>query len=358
MALPINFTPGPSQLYFTVEDHVRQAFREGIPSISHRSKQFEQHVRGCREGLTALLNIPAGWHVFFTASATEVWERSLQNLVASRSHHFVNGAFSSKFHEFATLLGKQPTADVVAEGHGFGSDTIPQDTELIAITQNETSTGVSMIPQWISSIRRQHPRALLIVDGVSALPHLQPDFNDVDSVFFSVQKGFGLPAGLGVWMVNDRCLAASETLRAAGHHTGTYHTLAALAANAKKDQTPSTPNILGIYLLDKVIQDFLRRGIGNIRQETSYKSVLLYACLDRHPLIRPFVQREEHRSPTVVVAHCGEHTSRLYDHLLANGLQAGEGYGAGKKTQLRFANFPAHSKETYEQLCDLIEAFN
>lgn len=358
MALPINFTPGPSQVYFTVEDHVRQAFREGIPSISHRSKQFEQHFRGCREGLTELLNLPAGWHVFFTSSATEVWERSLQNLVASRSHHFVNGAFSAKFHEFATLLGKQPTADVVAEGCGFDSINIPQDTELIAITQNETSTGVSVTPEWIRSIRMQYPQALIIVDGVSALPHLQPDFNDVDSVFFSVQKGFGLPAGLGVWMVNDRCLAVSENLRAAGHRTGTYHTLAALASNAKKDQTPSTPNVLGIYLLDQVIKDFLRRGINSIRQETAYKSALLYNCLEGHSLVNPFVQRRDHRSPTVVVANSGEHTKRLYDHLLAHGLQAGEGYGTGKKTQLRFANFPAHSKETYEQLCDLIAAFN
>ena len=337
---------------------MRQAFREGIPSISHRSKEFERHFRGCTEGLTALLDIPAGWHVFFTSSATEVWERSLQNLVASRSHHFVNGAFSSKFHEFATLLGKTPTADVVPDGKGFSMVNVPNDAELICVTQNETSTGVSVSSAWISMLRRQHPDALIIVDGVSALPHLQPDFNTVDSVFFSVQKGFGMPAGLGVWMVNDRCLERSATLAASGHRTGTYHTLAALAANGKKDQTPSTPNVLGIYLLNQVCQDLLRRGINSIRQETAYKAALLYDCLDRHSIIFPFVTTTEDRSPTVVVAATGEHTKRLNQHLLAHGLQAGDGYGSAKQTQLRFANFPAHSRETYEKLCDLIRAFS
>ncbi len=358
MALPINFTPGPSQVYFTVEDHVRQAFREGIPSISHRSKEFERHFSGCNEGLRALLDIPSGWHVFFTSSATEVWERSIQNLVAHRSHHFVNGAFSAKFHEFATLLGKQPTAETVPDGTGFELAQAPADAELIAVTQNETSTGVSVSASWIRALRDRHPDALIIVDGVSALPHLQPDFKTVDSVFFSVQKGFGMPAGLGVWMVNDRCLEVSAKISSAGHRTGTYHTLAALAANGKKNQTPSTPNVLGIYLLNQVCQDLLRRGIQNIRQETAYKAALLYDTLDRHPIVSSFVARAEDRSPTVVVAATGAHTGRLNDHLLAHGLQAGDGYGAAKQHQLRFANFPAHSKETYEKLCDLIRDFS
>jgi len=358
MPLPVNFTPGPSQVYFTTEDHVRKAFREGIPSISHRSREFEQQYAECTEGLSELLSIPNGWHVFFTSSATEIWERSLQNLVASRSHHFVNGAFSSKFHEFASLLGKQPTADMVPEGHGFAEPHRMHDAELIAVTQNETSTGVSLTTEWINGLRAVNPGSLIIVDGVSALPHLQPDFNTVDSVFFSVQKGFGLPAGLGVWLVNDRCIEVSGKLSAGGQRTGTYHTIAALAANEKKNQTPSTPNVLAIYLLNQVCKDFLRRGITAIRQETAYKAALLYNCLDRHPVIRPFVQDAAFRSPTVIVANTGECTGRLQEYLLANGLQAGEGYGNAKKHQLRFANFPAHSRETYEQLCDLLQEFS
>ena len=84
MNLKTNFTPGPSQLYFTVEDHVRTAFREGIPSISHRSKQYEAIYKKAVDGLRALLGLPSNYHVLFTGSANEIWERIVQNLVEEK----------------------------------------------------------------------------------------------------------------------------------------------------------------------------------------------------------------------------------------------------------------------------------
>ena len=71
----------------------------------------------------------------------------------------------------------------------------------------------------------------------------------------------------------------------------------------------------------------------------------------------PFVKETEFRSKTVIVADCGEHTERISSHLATKGLHAGDGYGPAKKTQLRFANFPAHSKEQFELLADTLEGF-
>src|SRR2546421_9934710 len=116
---PAHFAPGPSQLYFTVEDHMRNAFREGIPSLAHRSKEFEKIFRDTTEGLKELLSIPNNFHVFFAASATEIWERSIQNLVAEKSFHFVNGAFSKRFYETAKLLGKSADKVEVPFGQNF-----------------------------------------------------------------------------------------------------------------------------------------------------------------------------------------------------------------------------------------------
>lgn len=351
--LPVNFTPGPSQVYFTAEDHIRQAFKDGIPSISHRSKTFEKIYQSTKEGLRTLFGVPADWEVVFASSATEIWERSIQNLVAEQSHHYVNGAFSKRFYEFSTLLGKKAQLTQVNEGKGFDQPIVTA-AELIAVTQNETSTGVSISNEWIQTLRNLNPEALIIIDGVSSLPYLQPDFNVVDSVFFSVQKGFGMPAGLGVWLVNPRTIEKAERLTKDGYQTGTYHTLPSLVSNAKKFQTPSTPNVLGIYLLNQICQDFLRRGIDIIRKETEYKATLLYHTLEQSNIIKPFVDQPHHRSKTVVVAQTELHTKPLFDFLLNNNLQAGEGYGTGKQSQLRFANFPAHSKEVYEHLCDQI----
>lgn len=353
--MPVNFTPGPSQLYFTVEDHARKAFRDGIPSLSHRSSMFEKISKQTTDGLKELLELPEGYHILFTGSATEIWERSIQNLVAESSLHFVNGSFSKRFHEIATQLGKQAQKVEVAAGQGFESYQPTGNPEVIALTHNETSTGVSMPLDFIHSFRDQHPNALVVVDAVSSLPYPKFDYTKIDSVFFSVQKSFGLPAGLGVWIVNEKCIAKAESLQQQGLNIGTYHNLPTLVANAKKNQTPETPNVLGIYLLGQVVSDFLKRGVHTIRKETEYKAAILYQALQNHAKIKPFVTDRKFQSQTVIVAETGTETAYITEQLIKHGLQPGDGYGERKKSQLRFANFPTHSKETYELLVDLLE---
>jgi phosphoserine aminotransferase len=356
--MPTNFTPGPSQLYFTVSDHAKQAFKEGIPSISHRSKLFEQISKETTDGLRQLLNIPSDYHLFFTGSATEIWERIIQNLVEEKSFHLVNGSFSKRFYEIAQQLEKKPAKLQVTEGLGFEeSISVPDGTELIAITQNETSTGVSMPLELIYKLKENNPQALVAVDAVSSLPYPDIDISKIDSIFFSVQKGFGLPAGLGVWVVNQKCIDKAEQLLKKGISIGSYHNIPSLLSHAIKNQTPETPNVLTIYLLNKVVQDFLRRGITTIRKETEYKSTLLYQALAKHELVSAAVKDKKFQSRTVIVAESGSHTEKLTQFLSEKKLFPGDGYGPFKKTQLRFANFPAHSKEQYEMLVDRLAEF-
>lgn len=350
------FAVGPSQIYFTVEDHIRQAFREGIPSISHRSKAFENIFISISESLRSLLSIPPGFQIFFTSSATEVWERASQNLVNENSYHFVNGSFSQRFYEIAQQLGKNAVAHKVEAGKGFSTPDSVQ-AELIALIANETSTGVTTGNDFISQVRQKNPSAILIVDAVSALPYQNIDFSLIDSCYFSVQKGFGLPAGLGVWMVNEKCIAKAEELKANGKNIGTYHSIPSYLSNAKKNQTPETPNVLGMYLLSQVLNDFQRRGIDTLRKETEYKAAILYHALENHSIIKPAVNEKQWKSKTSIVANTGSLTEKLTQHLESHGLIPGDGYGPFKKTQLRFGNFPAHSKEVYEKLVDLIKEF-
>ena len=351
----MNFTPGPSQLYFTVENHLRQAMRNDIGSISHRSKEFESIFKDTTAGLKELLSIPDNFHIFFTGSATEIWERAIQNLVASQSFHLVNGAFSKRFYEIASQLGKSPVIVEAPAGQAFDANIqIPVGTEMIAVTHNETSTGVSLPLDFIHSLKEKNKEALIVVDAVSSLPYPKFDFSKIDSVFFSVQKGFGLPAGLGVWAVNERCLAKAGGLLACGISIGSYHNLPTLHANQKKNQTPETPNVLGIYLLGKVVQDMLRRGIEMIRKETEYKAAILYQLLESNPRLSPFVKDNKIQSKTVIVADCGVTLEATTSALIKNGLFPGAGYGEFKKSQLRFANFPTHSKEQFELLVDTL----
>ncbi|HMQ00895.1 MAG TPA: aminotransferase class V-fold PLP-dependent enzyme [Cyclobacteriaceae bacterium] len=358
--MKIDFNPGPSQLYFTVEDHARKAFREGIPSISHRSKTFSAVYQSCAEGLKTLLGIPDNFGIYFTGSATEVWERIIQNLVEKKSTHLVSGDFAQKFYEIALAYGKEAKQICKPAGQGFDLQDLNliEDTELLGITHNETSTGVSFDLGHIKYLRQQHPDALIAVDAVSSLPQPAFDFNDLDCLYFSVQKGFGLPAGLGVWIANDRCLDKAHQLKAKGVNIGSYHSLPSLHKHYQHFQTPATPNVLSIYLLDKVIQDMLRRGIKIIRSETEYKAALIYGLLDRAKQLKAAVSNASQRSKTVIVLQSNAHTQALKQYLKELKLEAGNGYGTLKDSQLRFANFPAHSKEQFEALADALEAFD
>lgn len=355
--MKINFTPGPSQLYVTTESHVKTAFKTGVPSISHRSKEFESFYAEAVNGLKELFQIPNNFYIVFTASATEIWERSIQSLVVNESLHYVNGAFSKKYFEIAQQLGRNPIAVEVKDGLGFNNVAIPPgNPELVALTHNETSTGVSLSTDFIHSFRDKFPNSIISVDAVSSLPYPKFDFTRIDMLYFSVQKGFGLPAGLGVWIVNEKCVAKADFLLSKGHSVGSYHSLPSLISMTTKNQTPETPNVLGIYLLAKVTSDFLFRGLTAIRQETNYKAAILYQALETIGYAKPFVKDANDRSKTVIVAETGAHTKAITEVLQSKGLYPGDGYGKAKATQLRFANFPAHSKEQFELLADTLSS--
>ena len=117
----ITFAPGPSELFYTVPNHTRNAFSEGIPSISHRSKTFEGIFHKATQGLKELLGVPTDYSIFFTGSATEIWEKSIQNLVEDSSTHLVNGSFSKRYFEIANQLGKKPIKIEVPIGNNFSS---------------------------------------------------------------------------------------------------------------------------------------------------------------------------------------------------------------------------------------------
>lgn len=353
------FTPGPSQLYFTVEEHLKSAIKNDIGSISHRSKTFEAIFSQCVSNIKALLNLPEGYHVFFTASATEIWERIGQNLIEKESFHFVNGAFSSKFQSIVNNLNKSGLGKTVDEGQIVDVEKvlIPETSELIAMTFNETSTGVMHNMEDVSKIRHAFPDQILALDVVSIAPAVPIDFSLVDTAYFSVQKCFGLPAGLGVWIVNDRCIEKSQELLNKGMSIGSYHSLPELESKAKNNQTPETPNVFNMYLLSKVTEDMLLKGAQQIHIETNYKNAVLQHTVNESPYLSHFVESEKNRSKTTAVINCTD-PLKLMNELAAKGLIVGSGYGKFKDEQIRIANFPTHSKEQIEMLSDQILSLN
>ncbi len=349
--MQVFFTPGPAQLYPTFETHLQQAVREQIGSISHRSKQFRSIYQFATEQLRQLMNIPADRAILFTGSATEIWERIIQNCVARESAHFVNGSFSKRFYEFSVEMGKNAQKIEAPFGQGFdvSQHTISEAAELICLTHNETSSGVAMPVTDIHSFKKSYPGKIIAVDMVSSAPYPALDWDLVDTAFFSVQKAFGMPAGLGVWIANETCLTKAESLKASGQYIGTHHSLPSLWKSYLNHETPATPNVLGIYLLGKIAEDMNRVGVNTIRKETDEKAEMLYSFLKASEVYSIAVAKEAHRSPTVVVANVANPADKMAD-LKEKGMTIGSGYGTFKDKQVRIANFPATRIEDVAQL--------
>jgi len=349
-------TPGPSELHPEVPGFIKDALENGVASISHRSKTFEGYYSTACEELLKLLAIPKNFSIFFLGSATEAMERIIQGGSQSKTTHFVNGAFSKKFAEIAKAIGRNAATIEAKEGQGFDllQSKIAPDTELIALTHNETSSGVALKIEQLHQLKALYPNSLIAVDIVSSAPVVKLDFTKLDFSFFSVQKLFGLPAGLGVLIASEAAIERARTLRSKGFSIGSHHNLIELQDFYKKSQTPATPNVLAIYLLGRMAQSFNRIGAQKLRAEIEERAALAYKKLDNAKTCSAFVA-PEYRSSTVLVINTSAPAPELISKFKAHGFEIGSGYGAFKDKQVRIANFPAIDRATFESAISLLD---
>ncbi|UYZ60441.1 aminotransferase class V-fold PLP-dependent enzyme [Hymenobacter latericus] len=347
------FNPGPSQVYPAVRQYLTAAFDEGWLSAPHRGDRFTALVRQTVTELKTKLNIPQDYFIFFTSSATECWEIIAQSLTERSSFHLYNGSFGEKWLDYARAI--RPGS----RGHRFELEEvpdaalIPDDAEVVCITQNESSTATQLRDGAVLNLynRCQQLGALLAVDVTSSLGGIQLKHIKADIWFASVQKCFGLPAGLGLLICSPRAVARARELGEKGH----YNSLVSMYEKMLNFQTTHTPNVLNIYLLCRVLLD--RAPIKAIDQHLRDRAARLYQFFEENPQFSPLVQNPETRSTTVIAVQA---PAALIDETkrraAAAGLTLGSGYGKWAKSTFRIANFPALPDVAFEQLTQMLAA--
>lgn len=356
----IYFTVGPSQIYPGITDEISVAVKKEILSLSHRSEEFHKLFDGVREKLRSVLGIPDTHEIFLINSGTEGMERVIENCVEKTSFHVITGTFGNRFYQSAIELNKDAVKVESAWGSGIELSTIdiPKDTELLAVTHNDTSSGVCLDLKPIYDLKKERGDILIALDTVSSVPSIPIDFSLLDCVFFSVQKGFGLPAGLGVLIVSPQAMEKSFSLQKKGISIGTFHNFPTLKASADKSETPETPNVLDLYLFDKVLGLLLERGMESIRKITQQRAALLYELFDQSDLFEPIVTDPAVRSVTTLVVEVPGGSVDLLEKAEAHGLVIGAGYGKFANTQIRVGNFPAHTQDDFEKLLDFLKTYS
>lgn len=260
---PKLFIPGPVH---TVPEVLEQLSRY---TLGHRGKEYTQlhgeTVRMLKKILYTEQNV-----FLSTSSGSGVWEGSIRNCIDHDETVLCTmcGAFSDKYADVARSCGRKVEELKVEWGQPITADMIDKKLAggkyaAVTFVHNETSTGLTNPVYEISEMMKEkHPDVLIFVDAVSAMAGLPLHFDKLgwDVVFASVQKAFAIPPGLAVFAVSDRALEKSKTISGRGY----YFDFQQFAKSAKKDQTPTTPNVPHIMALHYQCEKLLAEGMENV----------------------------------------------------------------------------------------------
>lgn len=217
------FIPGPTN----VPEQVRQAMN--FPMEDMRSPDFGDFVHGLLGDLKKAFRTEQGRVFVFPSSGTGAWESAIQNTLQAGDKVLMSrfGQFSLLWVDMAERLGLEVEVIDAEWGKGVPVEEYAarlaadkgHEIKAVFATQNETATGVTSD---IEAVRKamdaaNHP-AMLFVDGVSSIASIEFEMAKwgVDLAVAGSQKGFMLPAGLGLLGVSDKALEANKRLSGIG----------------------------------------------------------------------------------------------------------------------------------------------
>ncbi|MFT6865324.1 MAG: phosphoserine aminotransferase [Cyclobacteriaceae bacterium] len=342
-----NFYPGPSRVYSNITEFIYEAYMEGVMSANHRSAFFMEMMSETKAILQEKLLIPADYEIAFTSSATENWEIISQSLTKKGSFHFFNGDFGKKWFEYAQKLGNahEKAFDINEE---LPDELIGDGYDVICVTQNETSNGTQVSNTLLKKLKDENPDKLLAVDVTSSLGGVIINFENADYWFGSTQKCLGLPAGLGVLILSPKAVEKAFEINERNH----YNSLVSLIENARKNQTAYTPNVLGIYLLNRTQK--VSKGIEHLEEKCLKRLMYYDEMLQKLAGFEYLVENEAVRSKTVLTLKYDD-PAKLRKDSLQFGIELGAGYGAWKSSTFRIANFPAIKTKEIAKLTSYLE---
>jgi phosphoserine aminotransferase len=339
------FYPGPSKVYPQVATYLQDAMNDGILSQNHRSTAFMSMLKECISVFKQKQNIPNDYEVFFTSSATECWEIVSQSLVKNHSHHFFNGAFGEKWFEYASRLGKTTTSSKFAFQETL-EENISSNADVWCFTQNETSNATQIKNSFFGKL---HDKAIIAIDVTSSLGGIELDWKLGDIWLASVQKCLGLPAGMGIMICSPKAIKQAEAIG----DSNFYNSLLFIRENFNKFQTHYTPNILGIYLLMKVMQQV--PNIQTINSHIKERAKDFYEFIDKETNLDLLITNNDVRSETVIaIKGTVDEILVLKQKSKENNIILGNGYGTWKETTFRIANFPAIEDWEFDKLKTLL----
>ncbi|HEY5423709.1 MAG TPA: phosphoserine transaminase [Ilumatobacteraceae bacterium] len=322
---------------------------------SHRQAPVKNLVGHVRAGLAELFSLPEGWEIVLgNGGSTMFWDVATFGLIEQCSQHYVFGEFSTKFFEAARSAPHLSDPVVVRSAPGSHPDieSARDGVDVVALTHNETSTGVAM------ELRRPSGDALVVVDATSAAGGLPWSPSEVDVYYFAPQKCFASDGGLWLAACSPAAIERIRSIKASSRWMPASLDLGIALDNSLADQTYNTPALATLVLLDEQLRWMLDNGgLEWCVQRCQVSSTILYEWATSSPFATPFVTDPAQRSAVVGTIDLDERVRAddVCAALRANGIVDTDSYRKLGRNQLRVGMFPAVVPDDVALLTDCID---
>ncbi len=250
--------------------------------ISHRSKSFVTVMETARSLALELLGLEnKGYQALFLhGGASLEFLMVAYNLLNKKAAYLNTGTWSDNAIKEAKAFGEVLEVGS-SKDQGFNyipkEYSIPEDVDYFHCTSNNTIVGTQMKSFPESNVS-------LICDMSSDIFSRQLDFGKFDLIYAGAQKNMG-PAGTTLVIVKE------EILGKVSRH---IPTMLNYQAHIAKESMANTPAVFAVYVSMLNLQ-WLKDigGISFIEEVNNKKAALLYAEIDRNPLFKGIVAKED-----------------------------------------------------------------
>mgnify|MGYP000102370457 FL=1 len=283
-----NFSAGPCILPQEVLQKASEAIVNfnnddlSLIEISHRSKAFVDVMEKARSLALELLGLENKGYkaLFLQGGASLEFLMVAYNLLNKKAAYLNTGTWSDKAIKEAKAFGEL-VAVASSKDKGFSyipkDFTIPQDADYFHCTSNNTVAGTQI---------KEFPETnvSLVCDMSSDIFSRQLDFEKFDLIYAGAQKNMG-PAGTTLVIIKEEILGKVE------RH---IPSMLNYQIHIDKDSMFNTPSVFAVYVSMLTLQ-WLKDlgGIPFIEKVNNKKAALLYAEIDRNPLFKGIVAKED-----------------------------------------------------------------
>jgi len=325
------FTAGPVE----VRRDVLNAMTK--PMITHRGSEYKKLHRSVVGKLKDLLGTENDIFLI-PASSTGAMEAGVRSAVSRSILHLTCGSFAERWGEISKSNGKEVSVVQAEWGKAIVPEMIggsAEGVEAVAVTHNETSTGVMNPLEDIASHIRKTSDALLLVDAVTSAFGNMIDLKAVrpDLFLFGTQKALALPPGLAIAVVSERLLEKAKNVG----NRGRYLDLVEIKEFADRDLVPTTPPISLMYALDYQLDRIKEEGMK--RRAERHLELGVMARRWATERLGIFSQEGYHSNTITCVRNTSAIDYKQIDEgLMKHGYQISEGYGKLKSTTFRIGH--------------------